>query len=45
MSKTYKKVKGVRGKDRRAARRAKIERTHESLRVERRDDTPKETKR
>jgi len=35
VSKTFKKVKGVRaGKDRRAARRAKIERTHASLRKE-----------
>lgn len=46
MSKTYeRKARPKRGESRRAARQAKTERTHASLRVERMDDLPKETKR
>lgn len=42
MSKTYvrKDKKGVRGRDRRAARADKRERTHAALKVERMDDLP-----
>lgn len=46
MSKTYeRRARPKRGESRRAARKAKIERTHSSLRIERMDDLPKETKR
>jgi hypothetical protein len=43
VSKTYdRKTKSKRGEPRREARKAKIERTHASLRIERMDDQPKE---